>query len=133
MMTNRLRSVTVHQIPQAVTASAERRFLSDLQKHVAAERPRIVLDCSEVEQMSDATVHLLLRCLEEAMKSNGDVKLAALSQVAESGLRKAQVSRLFEVYPTPAAAIHSYQSLFRSDAFPAFAAGDRALDSESAA
>ena len=133
MMTNRLRSVTVHQIPQAVTPSCERRFLRDLQKHVAAERPRIVLDCSGVREMDDATVHLLLCCLEEAMKSNGDVKLAALSPLAESSLRRAKVNRLFETYPTPAAAVHSYQSPFASEAVPAFAAQGSALESESAA
>ncbi len=132
-MTNRLRSVTVHQIPSAVTNTGERRFLRDLQSHVAAERPRIVLDCSEVAQMDDATVHLLLCCLEEAMKSNGDVKLAALSPAAESSLRRSKVNRLFELYPTPAAAVHSYQSPFTSEAMPVFDSRNGALEAESAA
>ncbi len=130
---NKLRSVTVHQIPTAVTVSTERRFLRDFKSHVVSERPRIVLDCSEVERMDDATVHLLLCCLEEAMKSNGDVKLASLSPMAESALRRSRVNRLFEMYPTSAAAVHSFQNYFVGDAMPAYAADHAAIGSESAA
>jgi len=71
-----MRAVTVHEVPDKVTAAAERRFLRELQTFVETERPRLVLDCSRVQQMDNATIHLLLSCLEEAMKRNGDVKLA---------------------------------------------------------
>ena len=35
----------------------------------------MVLDCSNVRQLDRAGIQVLLRCLEEAMKRNGDVKL----------------------------------------------------------
>ena len=120
-MINQLRSVTVQQIPSSVSPSVERGFLQNLRMRAAAERPRIVLDCSEVEQMDEATLHLLLCCLEEAMKSNGDVKLASLRPSAESALRRARGNRVFEMYPTPAAAIQSFQGYFLSDMAAAFA------------
>lgn len=114
-MLNKLKSITVHQIPSEVTAAEERRFLQALQPFVAAERPRLVLDCSGVQHMDDATTHLLLCCLEAAMKSNGDVKLASLTAANEAALRKIQAHRLFEMYPTTAAAIQSFSRYFNLD------------------
>jgi anti-sigma B factor antagonist len=132
-MTNRTRSVTVHVVPSHVTASAERRFLHELQTHVNTERPRLVLDCSKVQAMDEPTVHLLLCCLEEGMKRNGDVKLAALSESSEGILRKAGLDRLFEIYPTQAAALKSFHSYVNSEVFAPVSAAGRAASSESAA
>jgi len=131
-MLNKVKSITVHQIPSDVTAAGERQFLQSLQPFVAAERPRLVLDCSDVRHMDDATTHLLLCCLEAAMKSNGDVKLASLTVANEAALRKVQAHRLFEMYPTPAAAIQSFSGYFNLD-HSAVAAMDFTLESENAA
>ena len=81
----KMRAVTVHEVPEKVTAATERKFLRDLQQYVETERPRLVLDCSKVRQMDNNTIHLLLCCLEEAMKRNGDVKLGAVPQIADIG------------------------------------------------
>ncbi len=132
-MMNTLRSVTVHQVPSSVTAAEARLFVRELQNHIAPERPRVVLDCANVRQMDDAMLHLLLCCLEEAMKSNGDVKLSSVTPGAEAAMRMARVHRLFETYPTNAAAVQSYQMYFRGEASPSFAYGEGSLGSESAA
>jgi len=104
-----MRAVTVHEVPAEVTASKERTFLRDLQEYVETERPRLVLDCSRIRRMNRPTMHLLLSCLEEAMKRNGDVRLAALPPEAQISPRLAGIRRLFEVYPTVAEAVHSFQ------------------------
>ncbi|HEY6445319.1 MAG TPA: STAS domain-containing protein [Acidobacteriaceae bacterium] len=104
-----MRAVTVHEIPDRVTSASERRFLRDLQNYVETERPRLVLDCSRVLQMDRATVHLLLSCLEEAMKRNGDAKLAALRPEARATLQFVGVHRLFEMYTTTSEAIQSFR------------------------
>ncbi len=132
-MLHKVNSITVHQIPAQVTATEERCFLQSLQPFVAGERPRLVLDCSKIYRMDDTTTHLLLCCLEAAMKSNGDVKLAALSEANEEALRSVQAHRLFEMYPTPAAAIRSFSSYFTLDSQPATATMDFALRSKNAA
>ncbi len=132
-MLHKVNPITVHQIPAQVTAMEERRFLQALQPFVAGERPRLVLDCSEIRHMDDATTHLLLCCLEAAMKSNGDVKLAALTEANEEVLRNIQAHRLFEMYPTPAAAIRSFSSYFSLESQPATATMDFALRSRNAA
>jgi hypothetical protein len=67
------------------------------------------------------------------MKRNGDVKLAALNPNAEAILRTAGLDRLFEIYPTQAAALTSFHQYVGSEVFsPAPAAGD-AASSETAA
>ena len=108
----KMRAVTVHEVPEKVTAATERKFLRDLQQYVETERPRLVLDCSRVRQMDNATIHLLLCCLEEAMKRNGDVKLAGVRPEAKATLQFAGVSRLFEVYNTVAEATQSFRQRF---------------------
>lgn len=103
------RAVRVHQVPEQVTATNERSFLQNLQNCSENERPRVVLDCSHVREMNIATIYLLLSSLEEVMKCNGDVRLAALRPGAEDALRLAGVGRLFEIYATAEAAVQSFQ------------------------
>jgi anti-sigma B factor antagonist len=105
----RIRAVTVHEVPQRVTPAAERKFLQELQAYVETERPRLVLDCTAVSVMDKATIHLLLSCLEEAMKRNGDARLSAVNNEARTALDAAGVSRLFEIYPTTAEAVQSFR------------------------
>jgi anti-anti-sigma factor len=104
-----MRAVTVHEVPAEVTASEERSFLRNLQEYVETERPRLVLDCSQIRRMNKATMHLLLSCLEEAMKRNGDVRLAAPPPEIRSSAEFAGLRRLFETYPTVAEAVHSFK------------------------
>ncbi len=132
-MSTRMRAVTVHQMPEQVTATEERSFLRDLQKDVETERPRLVLDCSKVQQMDNATIHLLLCCLEEVMKRNGDAKLASLPPGAQATLQVAGVNRLFEIYATTAEAVNSFRERPISITPPELAAEGLHRGSESAA
>lgn len=129
----KMRTVTVHEIPEEVTASEERRFLEDLQQYVETERPRLVLDCSRVRKMDNAAIHLLLSCLEEAMKRNGDVKLAGLDRDAKAALSFTGANHLFEVFPTAADAVRSFQRRSGALAPAAFEAGAAGLASENVA
>lgn len=124
-----MRAVTVHEVPADVTASEERSFLHNLQEYVETERPRLVLDCSKIRRMSKPTMHLLLSCLEEAMKRNGDVRLAALSPEIRTSPQFAGLRRLFEVYPTVAEGVHSFHQ--RPMALPPGLELEEALEMES--
>jgi anti-anti-sigma factor len=108
-MSIRKRAVRVHQVPEQMTGRRERSFLRDLQRDAEVERPRFVLDCSTIEIMDYATINLLLSCLEEVMKCNGDVRLASLNPEAAMALQLAGVSRLFELYETTDGAVQSFQ------------------------
>jgi anti-sigma B factor antagonist len=111
-----MRPVTIHELPGQVNAAEERIFMQDMQRYIEAERPRLVLDCSRLRRMDKRAIHLLLSCLEEAMKLNGDVKLAALHPEAKATLWLAGARRLFETYPTTADAVHSYHQRPTSEA-----------------
>ncbi len=125
-MTARRRPVTVVQLPEQSGAKERRSFLREVERRLNMERPYLVLDCSNVVQMDNSTVHLLLCCLEEAMKRNGDVKLAGVPLMTEVVPGLAGTSRLFEVFDTPADAINSFHQL-------PFEAFSEAAEAESAA
>ena len=72
------------------------------------DRPAVVLDCSTLRFLDSSNLHLLLCCLEEAMKRNGDIRLAAVRPEALSVLHSAGVDFLFECFETISEAMDSY-------------------------
>ncbi len=109
-MTVNKRTVSVQQIPEQVTDTYRRIILQYIQKKCSeTERPLFVLDCSLLRDFDTTRILLLLSCLEEVMKCNGDVRLASLRPEAEESLRLSGVIRLFETYPSTDAAIQSFQ------------------------
>lgn len=107
-MSIKMRAVRVHQVPEQLSSTDARLFLRDLQKCAETERPRFVLDCSRIGNMNSSAIQFLLSCLEQVMKCNGDLRLAALTPDAESQLRHTGVLRIFETYPTSDSAVRSF-------------------------
>jgi anti-sigma B factor antagonist len=105
-MTIRGRAVTVKQLPEQLSVKQERAFFREVESSMNVDRPCIVLDCCHVRQLDGSVIHLLLCCLEEAIKRNGDVKLAALPSGAEAA---AALTRLFEIFDTTADAVKSFR------------------------
>jgi anti-anti-sigma factor len=101
----------VKQLPETLNSKQGRLFFGALGSCMNIERPGIVFDCSKVLQMDSYAVHLLLCCLEEAMKRNGDVKLAAISAGARTTLEHTGVVHLFEIFDTTADAVNSFGRL----------------------
>jgi anti-anti-sigma regulatory factor len=114
-MTNRGRAAAVKQLPETVNAKQRRLFLKELDGSILGDRPCLVLDCSKVREMDKSVVHLLLCCLEEAMKRNGDAKLAAVPAAGRAVLERLGVNRLFEMFDTVGEALSSFRRI-RSDA-----------------
>lgn len=110
-MTIPKRHVIVKQLPETLSGKQGRRFLREMQSCVEIDRPRVVLDCSKVRRLDRSGVHLLLCCLEEALKRNGDVRLAALSPRSEIFLEVTGANRLFDLYDTTADAVNSFHHL----------------------
>ena len=105
------RTVSVRQLPENLSVKQGRIFFREVQPCLNVDRPRLVLDCSKVRQLDSAGIHVLLRCLEEAMKRNGDVKLAAIQPVTADILQLTRVDCLFETFATTSDAVNSYQRL----------------------
>jgi anti-sigma B factor antagonist len=108
-ITLRTRAVTVKQMPAALHTKQKQMFLREMENCLSARRPCIVLDCSEAKQIDRTFLHLLLCCLEEAMKRNGDVRLAAVPPEMREILKRARVDRLFRIFETCAEAADSFQ------------------------
>jgi anti-sigma B factor antagonist len=106
-MRSRPRSVTVTHLPEAMHVSQGRYLLTALKSCMNTDRPCLVLDCSELFQMDSLTLHVLLCCLEEAIRRDGDVKLVAVTASVRETLERSRVGSLFEMYETETDAVNS--------------------------
>ena len=102
------RLVTIEQLPEITSEEQGRRFLSMVQDRMSDRRPGLVLDCSGLTQMDKPVLHLLLSCLEVAMKRNGDARLAAVSSSAQAMLKVIGADRLFQIFASNADAVNSF-------------------------
>jgi anti-anti-sigma factor len=105
------RLVAVKQVPERLSVKQGRGFFRDVASCLDVDRPRVVLDCSNVKQLDSTGIQVLLRCLEEAMKRNGDVKLAAIPPGAAAILALTRVDRLFEAFDSTSDAVNSFHRL----------------------
>ena len=103
------RAVTVRQIPGTLSKDQRRSFLREMESCLLTDRPRVVLDCSDIRQFHQSLPHQLLVCLEEAMKRNGDIKLAAVPQEARNSLEQMGAAHLFETFDTVVDAVSSFR------------------------
>jgi anti-sigma B factor antagonist len=103
------RIVAVKQVPEKLSVKQGRGFFREVASCLKADRPRVVLDCSKVRQLDSAGIQVLLQCLEEAMKRNGDVKLASVPSGAAAILELTRVDRLFEMFDSTADAVNSFR------------------------
>ncbi len=106
-MTNS-RPVVVKQLPDRVSVNETQQLFRELAPLFEGDRPCLVFDFSEVRQLDSAGIEMLLRCMEEAMKRNGDVKLAAVSPQVTVILELTRVDRLFEIFENPSEAVESF-------------------------
>ncbi len=106
-MTNS-RPVVVKQLPDRVSVNETQQLFRELAPLFEGDRPCLVFDFSEVRQLDTAGIEMLLRCMEEAMKRNGDVKLAAVSPQVTVILELTRVDRLFEIFENPSDAVESF-------------------------
>ena len=102
------RPVVVKRMPEKVNQRESRKFLADVQPFLNADRPQLVFDLSQVKQLDAAGVEMLLHCVSEVMKRDGDLKLASLSPQAAMVLELTRTDRLFEIYETSTDAARSF-------------------------
>jgi len=108
-MTVRKRPVAVMQLPERFSRKEAQNFTREVERSMTVTRPYLVLDCSNVQHLDNSMVNMLLHCLEEAIKRNGDVKLAGVPVTDDSILGPA--NRLFEIFDTTAEAVNSFHQL----------------------
>lgn len=102
------RMVTVKQLPPTFAGRQMLDFVCEIHSCLNVDRPCLVLDCSGLVQAAPEIIHMLLSCLEEAMKRNGDVRLTGVSSKMRTELQMAQADTLFAFYETNADAVASF-------------------------
>ncbi len=112
------RPVVVKRMPEKLNQRQARAFLQDVQPFLRADRPQLVFDLSQVKQLDSAGVEMLLHCVGEVMKRDGDLKLASPSPEAVLVLELTRTDRLFEIYESSTEAARSF-SLFLPNAIRA--------------
>ncbi len=73
------RPVVVKRMPERMNLKQARGFLKEVQPFLISDRPQVVFDMSQVRHIDAAGIDVLLHCMREAVKRDGDLKLAALS------------------------------------------------------
>ncbi len=105
---NRRAVIVTHLQP--IDAKNAREFLRHLTESITTVvRPGIVLDCSSLSRLDADILDLLLCCLEEALKYNGDVRLAALHPDVKALLDSIGAGNLFQVFATVNEAAESFR------------------------
>ena len=105
------KSVTNRSGLRESNRATERMILRELDRWIeGATRPRVVLDCSELEGIGVPEIRLFMSCLEHVMKRNGDARLAGLSPRARTNLSRSGIERLFQIYDSRESAIRSFDT-----------------------
>jgi anti-sigma B factor antagonist len=87
-----------------------RQFHDEVRPLIRIDRPQIVFDLAAVRQIDAAGIDMLLQCMTEASRRDGDLKLANLSPHAAVILELTRTDRLFEIYETATDAVKSFSS-----------------------
>ena len=103
--------VIVMELPEKLNHTEGKAFLQEMEPLLQTDRPRVVLDCSQVQHIDSAGIEMLLYCMDEAMKRDGDLKLAAVSPASATILELMRVDRLFEVFASADEAVRSFQAV----------------------
>jgi anti-anti-sigma factor len=100
--------VIVTRLPESLTVRQARGFLDEVQPLLQRDRPQLVFDLCQLRRIDAAGIELLVRCLQEVARRDGDLKLAALTPQAHVMLELTRTARLFEIHATAAEAVSSF-------------------------
>lgn len=104
------RPVVVKRVPALLNTRQARQFHDEVRPLLRVDRPQIVFDLAAVRQIDTAGIDMLLKCMTEASRRDGDLKLANLSPHAAVILELTRTDRLFEIYETATDAVKSFSS-----------------------
>ncbi|HZQ23887.1 MAG TPA: STAS domain-containing protein [Terriglobales bacterium] len=100
--------VLIQRLPERVNAQHVRELKRALDPFLKSDRPRIVFDLSQVQEMDAAGVDMLLDAMAEVTRHDGDLKLAAPTARTMVILELTQMDRLFEIFESAEEAAASF-------------------------
>jgi len=93
--------VTVMQLPDLSDPIAHRSFLREVKKFMDSSRqPRLIVDLSTVGQIAPESIDLLLECVDQAERSDGEVSVAGASRETEVILELTQATSVLNIFPS---------------------------------
>lgn len=101
-------AVLIQRLPERISTRHGRQLMRELQKYLNSDRPRLVFDLSQVQQMDSTGIEMLLDVLQEVNRRDGDLKLAAPSAAARTFLELTRLDRLFEIFDSSAEAAAAF-------------------------
>lgn len=113
------RSTIVIKLPEDLTRKAVRVAMRQLRPGLRLDHPHVVVDLSNVRQMDSAAIDMLLHCVVEVARRDGELKLAGLSPEAATVLELTRMDRIFEIFPSvPDAVITSGYEVAQFETLP---------------
>ena len=107
-------SVVVKTLAARLDRNQIAAFRRGMQELLRMDQPRVVFDFCSVTHLDSAGIEFLLNCLSAIVKSDGELKLAALSPQAATVLEITRVGRFFEIFPTVEEAVRSFDAFLPS-------------------
>ncbi len=108
-MKHRNRSIEVRKLPERIEGPRLAELYRDMETCINVDGPAVVLDCSSLRQVDKPAIHFLLCCLEEAMKRNGDLRLAALAPHSRAEIGSMGLDSLFQIFESVDEAVESFR------------------------
>src|SRR5215470_10449089 len=94
----------VLRFPERVSGAEARLFAERIGSELCLDRPRVIADLSRVRQIDSQALHVLLECLIEVTRQDGEFYLGAVSPEAATVLELTQMDTVFEILPEVAEA-----------------------------
>lgn len=108
-LTNRGEVKIVTMQGQVRMGEAVDNLRSAVDQHLAAGHARLVMNMEKLTTLDSSGIGVLVRSLTLAKQKGGTLKLAAAPPVAIQTLKVTGLLRLFEVFPTEAEAVKSFE------------------------
>lgn len=109
-MNSRSRTVSLRKLPNRINPAQQEILIREFESCMAEDRPCVVLDCSQLEQLDRPAIRFILYRLEEAMKRNGDIRIAALQPELRATFASLGLDKLFQVFDDVKDAEESYRN-----------------------
>jgi anti-anti-sigma factor len=94
----------VLKFPERVSGAEARLFADRISEELRHDRPRVIADLSDVRQIDSRALHVMLECLVEVMRQDGEFYLGGVSPEAATVLELTQMNTVFELLPEAAEA-----------------------------
>jgi anti-sigma B factor antagonist len=95
-------------LPERVDGQLARTFARDLNRELMNDRPRIVVDLSQVKQIDSEALDTLLGCMVAVANRDGAVRLGGISPEAATVLELTHMDRVFQMFPAVAEAASNF-------------------------